>query len=460
MKEFFQNKKRLIIIAVTLIAVVTVGTVYVKADAVMKAESYKADVGQLSSVLEINGNVESNTQKTYYAKVDGLIDKVNVKEGDFVKKGDVIVSFDLEEIERLTAIAEYCEQADVESYNNSIQTGSRTASLYQEAKNNLEVLDSLIATTEITLLQRQKDLAQKSAALADEGAKLQISLIDWEDEPDSEEYENLRKLVQSNAYDQQHSADIIKIQEDIDSLNVYLTELKTAKSEMTSQKAATQMGLMTNGAKKELEAMKAANELASNNTIENYNEAAEGIIAEFDGIVSSIKISEGSNVFQGTELVTVKSLDDVIIKLNVNKYDIVNIEENQTASVVIKNKKYNGKVSRIARMTDESGQNSGIDVEVKLDEPDSDIILGLDVKTQILTANINDALRIPVEALWEDEEGSFVFVAQEEKAVKTKVEVGVRNDDMVEITEGISEGDLVVWNENSEITDGMCIKID
>ena len=99
-------------------------------------------------------------------------------------------------------------------------------------------------------------------------------------------------------------------------------------------------------------------------------------------------------------------------------------------------------------------------VELKLDEPDGDIILGIEVKAKIQTANSDEALRVPKDALWEDEEGNFVFVVKDGKAVKTEVETGARNDSMVEICAGIAEGDVVVWNETSEITDGMSVKLD
>ena len=53
-----------------------------------------------------------------------------------------------------------------------------------------------------------------------------------------------------------------------------------------------------------------------------------------------------------------------------------------------------------------------------------------------------------------------MFVAKDGKAVKTAVTTGVRNDDMAEIVSGINPGDVVVWNDTAEITDGMSIKID
>ena len=68
-------------------------------------------------------------------------------------------------------------------------------------------------------------------------------------------------------------------------------------------------------------------------------------------------------------------------------------------------------------------------------------------------------IRIPLEALSEDEEGSYVFVAVDGKASKEFVECGLRNEDMVEIVSGLNEGSLVVWKDSEEITDGMGIKV-
>lgn len=69
MKEFFKSKKKMAIIAGVLIAVITIGTISVNANAAMKVEAYTADIGGLSSILEINGNVESDSMKTYYSRL-------------------------------------------------------------------------------------------------------------------------------------------------------------------------------------------------------------------------------------------------------------------------------------------------------------------------------------------------------------------------------------------------------
>ena len=454
-KRIFGNRKLLIIIA----AAVTIGGFSISSNAAMSVSAYVVDKGVVDSEVEVNGTVESNTERCYYSDVSAKIATIHVKEGDFVKKGDLIVSYDLEEIEQLETMAELKAKADLGSYNNSMQTGGRTAGLYSEAKTNLAVLDQQIADTQTAITNTQNKLAQRKADLADFGAKLQISLIDWADKPDSDEYENLQKLVQTNAYEQQYADDIVQMQEELNALNTQLANFKEYKAEMTSQKASTVMGLMTSGARDQLAAVKESNELATSLELEDYARAKEGIRAEFDGVVTQIDAVEGGSIAKGAKLLTLKSISDIVIKSSVNKYDIVNIEEGQPATVNIKNKDYAGKVSRIERMTKDSGTGTGIGIEITLDDPDSDIILGLEAKSRIHTSDLTDVTRIPLEALNEDEEGSYVFVAREGKAEKEFVECGLRSDDMVEVKSGIDEGCLVVWKDSVEITDGMGVKV-
>ncbi len=457
-KKSLGNKKLLLMIT-AIIAAAVIGGVSISSKAAMSVSAYVVDKGMVDSQVEVNGTVESNLDRIYYSDVNAKIGTIHIKEGDFVKKGDLIISYDLEELERLETMTELKARADLGSYNNSMQTGGRTAGLYSEAKTNLAILDQQIADTQAVITATQNKLSQRKADLADFGAKLQISLIDWSDKPDSDEYENLQKLIQDNAYEQQYADDIVQMQNELNALNVQLANFKEYKAEMTSQKASTVMGLMTSGAKDQLQAVKEANELASTQELEDYAKAKEGIRADFDGVVTQIDAVEGGSISKGTKLLTLKSISDIVIKSTVNKYDIVNIEEGQPATVNIKNKDYEGRVSRIEKMTKDSGTGTGIGIEITLDKPDSDIILGLEAKSLIHTSDLSDVTRIPLEALNEDEEGSYVFVARDGKAEKEFIECGVRNDDMVEVRSDLEVGSLVVWKDSAEITDGMGIKV-
>ncbi|MCR4866757.1 MAG: efflux RND transporter periplasmic adaptor subunit [Lachnospiraceae bacterium] len=412
--------------------------------------------GTLEQKVELNGFVETDNILKYYSQIDGKIGSINVKKGDFVKKGDVLMTYDEENLDYNIAMADLNAQSQLGSYNNSMQTSGRTAGLYSEANRNLSVLDQQITDTQAAVTQLQKDINSKKAALADEGAKLQVSLIDWADRPDSEEYENLSKLVQTNAYEQQYNSDLVAMQDELNRLNLQLSACKEYKAEMTSQKASTQMSLMTSGAKEQLEADKAANELASSDKHNRYENAKNGIVAEFDGVVTGIDAVKGSNVANGSLLLTLESSKDIVIRFSVSKYDIENIEEGQSATVKIKNKEYTGKVDRIDRMTSrDAGQTSNVGMEIKLDAPDDDIILGLEAKAVIDTVSIDNVLQIPKGAVYSDTNGEYVYVLRDKKAVKVDVKVGAYNSEMIEIVSGLNESDTVIIAGETEITEGM-----
>ncbi|MCR5674782.1 MAG: efflux RND transporter periplasmic adaptor subunit [Lachnospiraceae bacterium] len=459
MKGFFSSKKKIAVTGAMLAVLIAVGRISLDAAASTTVNVYTAQEGELSSILEINGNVETDKDKEYFADVEAKIADVHVKEGDFVKKGDLILSYDTEELDRQIRLAELAAEADQAGYDSSIQSGNRTAGLLGEAKKNLKVLDQQIADTQEAITRTQNSLLEKKAAVADEGAKLQISLIDWSDKPDSGEYENLLKLIQTNTYNQQYDPDIVRMQKELNTLNEQLTTYKEYKAEMTSQKAATVQGVMTKGAKEQLDAVKEANELRSEEKISKLEAAKKGVRADFDGVVTEIDTPKGSDVSTGSKLLTLASMEDVVVRSNVNRYDIVNIEEGQKAVVNIKNTAYEGKVTRIEKMTRESGSGVGVGVEITLDKPDDAIILGIEAKSKVQTANLTGVLCIPLSALSEEEDGNYVFVRKDDKAIRVPVECGIRNDAMVEISAGLSAGDQVVWNDAQELADGMAIKV-
>ncbi|MBR5356267.1 MAG: efflux RND transporter periplasmic adaptor subunit, partial [Lachnospiraceae bacterium] len=101
-----KNKKKVIIVAGVIVAVAAIGGTWLSANAATQVNSYIVERGAVDRILEVNGNVETQEKETYYSKVNAKIGSVNVKEGDFVKKGDVLVSFDEEEIDYLLKLEE------------------------------------------------------------------------------------------------------------------------------------------------------------------------------------------------------------------------------------------------------------------------------------------------------------------------------------------------------------------
>ena len=469
--ELLKNKKKLGILSGIVAVSIVAGVVSVNAGTSMKVKSYTVSYSDIAQYTELNGNIVSDTVKDYYSKVDARIGKVLVREGDYVKKGDLLISYDEEDLKLKTELAQAQAGSRDESLNGKLSADSRIAGMYAEAASSISSLDNDIAMYQAEIDRLDAQIISAKAALANEGARLQVSLIDCtndlgetkldDDDILSDNYERIQKDIQYNAYEQNYNSQILSMEQLKNEYSVRLADCKQRRSEMFSQKNSTYSSLMTDRDKEALELERTSYELTNEDIMNDLQAASEGITADFDGIVTKIDTAEEVRVTAGMKLLTLESSDDIAVKFNVNKYDIDSLCEGQEANVKIRSKNYTGKVSRIDRMTGRGSQDSAnVGVEIKLDEPDSDIILGLEAKAFVNTAALTSVLTVSVDALCEEEEGTSIFVARDNKAVKIPVVIGVKNDDVVEIISGLNEGDIAIWNDTEELTDGMSIRFE
>ena len=73
----------------------------------------------------------------------------------------------------------------------------------------------------------------------------------------------------------------------------------------------------------------------------------------------------------------------------------------------------------------------------------------------IETAEVKDAVLVPVTAVNVDSTGEFVYAIENNEIVKKQVETGISSDTMVEILSGVSEGDQLITEVTGDITEGM-----
>lgn len=454
-----------IIIGTCIGLAAAVGAVSVTASAASAISTATVATGQLDCELELNGKVESLNEQSYFSKISGRIGKVNVREGDLVNAGDLLISYDTEDLELSQTLTELDVAADQGGYDDSKQSGGRVAGLYSEAKNTIPELEQQIVMTEAVIITTQKELTDRKAELSQRGAQLEAELagcvVEEGDDPVEVEKArgNIEKQIAQNQHDQQYDAEIVKKQDELSYLNYLMTSYKEKKSVMESQKAATQLNLQTQGAKDRIEAEKAADDLINESKLNDLAIASQGVKADISGVVTKISVTEGSDVSAGQELIEIQSLTDTAVVCYVNKYDIISIEEGQSASAHIRNKDYACHVSRIEKKTSENSDTPGIRVELAIDEPDDDIILGIESKTKIRTAMLAYATIVPADAVYADDDGDYVFVINDNRAVRRNVTVGVRNDDTVEITDGLSVGEVVGWDDAEELTEGQKVKV-
>ena len=115
------------------------------------------------------------------------------------------------------------------------------------------------------------------------------------------------------------------------------------------------------------------------------------------------------------------------------------------------NQLYPAKISRVLPTADKENQQYTVFLNVEIDT--DKLLPGLSGEASIIRKKIPNALIIPRRALL----GDYVFKVENNIAVFTPVKVGVRGLNNVEISEGLSEGDVIVTDGMSGLKDGDSI---
>lgn len=454
-KKMSRRKKVFIGIAVCLAGVVLF-SVFAGANVkpvVTTAAAKKQDIYQ---TLDTSGTVVSDKKITCFAPVSAKIGEIQVGKGETVQKGEAILVYDEESLSRLKKITELNLKASKGGYQDSMEKNGKQQAMYAEANVNLDVLEQQIEDTQNYIDSLQKQLADKKTALAHHGSLLEISRIEWSDQPDSEEYQNLLILIQKNNYEQQNGKELRQLQEEIDKNTRLLNEYKEYKAEMKSQQSSSESSKLSSGSQAQLTANAEIEAIKLENTLQAIAANEQGILAEFSGVVTSMEAVPGKTPQEGELLFTLESLEDVAVSLSVSKYDLEKLKTGQEAQITIAGKTYQGKVGKIEQMATKNSNGAAIvEARITITNPDQEIFLGVEAKAVISTGEVKDAITVPMEAVNTDVDGQFLYVVRDGRLERRGVETGLATDLEIQIVSGLEEGEQVVTASQGEITEGM-----
>ena len=460
-KKMAPKKKRRIIV-LSVVGVIVLATIVNSVISSMKPVVVNTTVAKNEGIqehIDLSGTVTAVNSKVYYSGFAGVLGEINVKKGDYVSAGDVLFTYDAEALEREMQLNEYKLQSAEGTYDNSVQSNGRVLGRLSEASTNLEVLEQQITDWEAYVQDLEKKIADKQAALANEGALLQISLIDWRDQPDSDEYINLQKLVQLNTYEQQYNAQIKEWQTQLTTAKEELAEFKSYKSQMISQENSSRDSAQTSGSREVSEATVETARLEVEELSAAYEAAADGVKAEFSGVITEVNAVAGSTVAKGAQLISMDSTEKVVVSVQVTKYDLEKLAIGQTAEVTVNGKTYSGAVDTINNIAEKNASGATVvGVWISIDEPDENIVLGLEGKAKVLIGEKSDALTVPVELLGYGSDGAFIMVVQDGVLVKRQVETGLSSSTAIEIISGLEPGDHIVTSETDNLTEGVNVQ--
>jgi len=108
-------------------------------------------------------------------------------------------------------------------------------------------------------------------------------------------------------------------------------------------------------------------------------------------------------------------------------------------------------VSEITPKGDPATKTFRVYLELPDDTP---LMIGMSVEANVVTREKADALLVPAEALLED----AVFVVEDGRLVRRRVKLGLRGVRMVEIADGLREGERLASPAKTGWRDGMRVR--
>jgi HlyD family secretion protein len=427
------TKKILIAVAVLIVVGGVIGLTVMRAQSgYTKVITGKVVRQDLASVVSGTGQIKPKTYVNLGATAMGRITHLYVKEGDHVKRGEVVAT--IENVQ---------QGANVEGQKAAIAAANTDITSYIAAEK----------TAQANLDKSKADLEQKKF--------------------DYDRYTALYndKLVSKQDFDAKKSAYDV----DVATVAQNVAALAQTKAQTDSQRAHMQTQVAT---------------LRFNTDLLNRTIA----VAPFDGLVTNEPVREGETVVegiqnaQGSTLMTLADVSVITAEVKVDETDIVSVALGQTADVsvdALPGKVFKGHVTEVgdqallrstgvATSQTVSGTEEAKDfkVVVTLDQTSDELRPGLSSTAKITTARKENAVTIPIQALTlytppttdskghvttvsassgaapavKPQQGVFVLRSQGGKlrAIFVPVTTGITGATDIEVTSGVQPGDEIV----------------
>jgi HlyD family secretion protein len=409
----------------------------------------------LTSLVTASGEIRPKNYTNVLGEGIGKITEINVKEGDAIKQGDVLLH--LESIQPAADVQ--AQQAAVDASMEALKAANAS-------------YDSAVAT----LAERQSDLDKTK--------------LDWQ----RAQLSYKEQLIARQDYDSSKAA--------YDGAVAAFTAAKAQVDQMSASREQSR-----------------ANADASAATLTHTRDVLRKTTytAPISGIVSYIAVRVGENVVpgiqnaQGSFLMTISDMSVVTAEVKVDETDIASVKNGQTADVTIDalpNKTFTGHVTEVgelailrtsgeAAMTETTANTEearDFKVVVTLDNPPSSLRPGLSATAKIQTAHKANVLSVPIQALAERSQKELVeakagnerdvtlaastedgennqdnkdiqgvFVIRGGKAAFVPVQTGITGVTDIEVTNGLQEGDTIVtgsFKALRTLKPGAAVKID
>ncbi len=418
------NAKPFVIGAIVIAAIVLIGLFFFlkkqdtddekekKEEPVVSVKVAKAEKNTISAEISAPGTVAPVEQSTVSSTISAQIIQMRLLKNAVVQKGETLAVLASKDLRAQRDEA----QAAVNEAKLNLQTLEKVTIPQTSAQNEKDLSDAkAILDNARSVYERRKDLYQKGGISLKELEASQLSVTNAD---------NAYKLAQKSA-----------------GLN------RSAVNPNARAIAQSRIHQAEDHLK----------------TIEVQANLAE-IRAPITGVVTDQFQFEGEFAASGAKLLTIANLSEVNVKAQLADTVVKDLKTGDAVSVYppsAPDERMTGRVTLISRTGDL--QSRTVEVWARFGNPRGLLIAGGSVQFVVTSDTADDAIVIPLAAVTlsasNADEGTVIVVGVDSLAHETKVKIGIKNRDKVQITEGLKGGESVVVEGNYGLPDKTKVEV-
>ncbi len=365
--------------------------------------------GPIRSLVSTNGKVEPIQNFEAHAPIATTVKRLLVKEGDHVRKGQLLLQLDDADI-RTQAARALAQVKTAQADQSALTTGGT-----QE--------EVLTLNSQLVKARSARDLAQRNL-------------------------DAYRRLQQEGAAS---PGEVRQAEDALQRAQADVTLLEQKQKDRYSQPETAR--IQAQGAEAQ-----AAYDAAENALLKS------SVRAPFDGIVYSLPVKQGAFVQDGELLLQQADLSRMLIRAFVDEPDVGRLQVGQRVEIIwdaLPGRTWIGAVNTVPstvklRVSRNVGETTCI-----VDNPDLRLLPNINVGVTIVIAEHNNVLTLQRDALRIDESKPYVFKIVDRHVKKEPIEFSLQNLTRVEITSGLSADDVVALpaEESKPLFDGAAVKV-
>lgn len=407
-------KKKKIWLLIIAVLIVASGLFAVLGNQGEALEVVTVEKGTIKEYVEDIGTVKCKEQISVSIEGSGLIQALPVETGQQVKKGDLLLSMDKQQLElqlkdvgeKIKEVEASLQGSDIKNYASNLEKAeialNRAKDEYELALRDYDNTKRLAAAGAIG----SEELRQKETALRGMESLANTARID------------LQQL-------EMNTPDSVKA--------MYKAKL--------GQLIIAREGIMQDLRKQE-------------------------VVSPIDGVVLERSVEVNTVGVPGTIAFVIGNLDNVKIEAGILADDVAEIKLGDEVEIIGRSEKkqiLKGSVVKIApsavAVTSSLGVNQKkVLITVETDEKSELLKPGYETDVRIITEKKDGVLLVPLGAVFEYEGKDQVFIVADGRAVLKPVQKGIKDEDNVEIVEGLQEGELVLREPDINVEEGMRIR--